>query len=683
MFQLALLAGKNVIGLAPENDEECEMMKFVTDMQPSSSSSGEVSSSSPSWSRIVPVLMSERYLLPERVVPQDLADAIQQSSTTTPTSATSLKVKYDVTPQQFIDGIVAVVANTTSSNGILVGPVSSDATNATSNNGGAGTGTTGNLHSLTSDQITSRVQQSLDATQQFVAAQSTYDAHLTALFICFQITKRSEPSKYLHGLTNLLCGTDFTTLVTSRKLEQALRWLIKDAFRNGLTYDYDSGVVPPSWLTHSPSSVFVQQPNFKISLDSQFMQSSYKGIHRSGWAYVVSGLAQLAQTDADVFLDTYADSTFSWMHDILVYEKVLPYSQPWIAVFHHGMSNSESFDVASAIAKPAFQASLHQCRCLITLSEDLKQKLEHGLAELQLSIAIPPVIALVHPTESVPRHAQFTMDAFTANQERKIIQIGSFYRNSYAIYALPLGGGVDNDDYANNLALQKCHLRAKDSARYFKPADLFEKMASIDVSTDGSGDGSSGTISRSISGCPPISMSNGSISRSISGAGTTNNVYVQGLIQAAEKMDASVTILEHVTHDDYDALLAQNIVFINLIDASAVNTLCETIVRNTPILVNPLPAVVEALGEYYPFYYSSLNEAAAKANSIELIQATTNYLEAMDKSKLQLDVFLNDFQAKVGSLIQISSTVPSMKVNRKRHYVSSSNRKISHKKTKK
>ena len=64
----------------------------------------------------------------------------------------------------------------------------------------------------------------------------------------------------------------------------------------------------------------------------------------------------------------------------------------------------------------------------------------------------------------------------------------------------------------------------------------------------------------------------------------------------------SVDFIDYITNTDYDKLITKNIVYINLVDASAVNTIIECIVRHTPIIVNKHPAVVELLGEKYPLY---------------------------------------------------------------------------------
>jgi hypothetical protein len=93
-----------------------------------------------------------------------------------------------------------------------------------------------------------------------------------------------------------------------------------------------------------------------------------------------------------------------------------------------------------------------------------------------------------------------------------------------------------------------------------------------------------------------------------------------------ERLYDTVQWLPYLSDSEYDELLASNILILNLYDSSANNTVIECIVRNTPLLVNRLEAVEEYLGSDYPFYYSSLEEAAAKAEDNELIERTHFYL---------------------------------------------------------
>jgi len=82
-----------------------------------------------------------------------------------------------------------------------------------------------------------------------------------------------------------------------------------------------------------------------------------------------------------------------------------------------------------------------------------------------------------------------------------------------------------------------------------------------------------------------------------------------------------------------------NLQFMDVVDASANNGVLECIRRNTPLLVNRHPAVVEYLGEDYPFYFESLDEANEKINNPQLIIKTHRYLKNMDKADLDFENF--------------------------------------------
>lgn len=118
----------------------------------------------------------------------------------------------------------------------------------------------------------------------------------------------------------------------------------------------------------------------------------------------------------------------------------------------------------------------------------------------------------------------------------------------------------------------------------------------------------------------------------------------------------SVTQLGRVTDDEYDLLLEESVVFLNLLDAPANTAVVECIARNTPLLINRLPGVVEYLGEDYPFYYSSMEEAEAKLQQSGLIRETSEYLSRSPmKAALTGESFLAALQ---NSAIYRSLPVP-------------------------
>jgi hypothetical protein len=204
------------------------------------------------------------------------------------------------------------------------------------------------------------------------------------------------------------------------------------------------------------------------------------------------------------------------------------------------------------------------------------------------------------------------MNNFNDNQDKKIIQIGAWMRDIEAIFKLNINMFSSKK---NNKVLQirKAALKGKNMDSYYNDINI-----NIDknINTDES-------ISRDKQ-IRPINI------------------------------NTSVEILTFHDDNDYDNLLKENIVFIKLIDASAVNTLIECVVRNTPILINKLDAVVEILGKEYPFYYDDLNNLndlndlndlnnATNKLDLKLIEKTHHYLKRLDKTNLDINTFINKF----------------------------------------
>jgi hypothetical protein len=192
-----------------------------------------------------------------------------------------------------------------------------------------------------------------------------------------------------------------------------------------------------------------------------------------------------------------------------------------------------------------------------------------------------PINALLHPTEEPAERWSF--EKFETNAERKIIQVGWWLRKLHAIFELP------ESNYT------KVMLRVT-KEKYLEK--LFKKERKIRKS--------------------------------------------QGLFR--ESMYDTARVIDYLRDDEYDHLLAENLVFIDLYDASANNTVIECIVRGTPILVNPLEPVVEYLGEAYPFYFSSYEEAIAKARDIDLVYDAHTYLRSHPiREKLKGQHFIKSF----------------------------------------
>lgn len=92
------------------------------------------------------------------------------------------------------------------------------------------------------------------------------------------------------------------------------------------------------------------------------------------------------------------------------------------------------------------------------------------------------------------------------------------------------------------------------------------------------------------------------------------------------------------TFEEYDDLLSKNIVFIDLFDAGANTVILECIIRNTPVIVNKLPPIIEYLGENYPLYFDNLNDVPSLLTNEKLLDAH-NYLCKMNKEELSIHYF--------------------------------------------
>jgi len=333
--------------------------------------------------------------------------------------------------------------------------------------------------------------------------------------------------------------------------------------------------------------------------------------HRSGWEYAGSNLIKLFHSpQAKTIVDLYLDKTFLWNSSVYESNQKIPYTVPWIGFIHHTPNPEYTPNSLNAILESKlFIQSLKTCKGLIVLSNYLKKYLDiyfKGKIEIYL---------LTHPTE-IP-NLKFTFQAFQSNQLKQIIQIGGWLRNSYAIYEL----GINS----KKLNITKALLQGNHMENYVKPESFDQNQL----------------IKYMEKNPPELNKRMCSVS---------TNKYIEGLVRYIQTSHDSVQIIHKLENDDYDDMLSKNIVFINLLNASACNTLIECVVRNTPILINRLEAVEEILGPNYPFYYDSIQEAGELATDINKIKETHIYLTKLDKTNLSIKTFITEFEKIISVL---------------------------------
>lgn len=305
--------------------------------------------------------------------------------------------------------------------------------------------------------------------------------------------------------------------------------------------------------------------------------------HRYGWNYAIEALRPLHNPDGVLF-DGYLENSFVWKNYQEDQAKV-PYQQPWVGVLHNPPNMPIWFNYSNApqslMTQRDWQESMSCCVGLFCLSEYQASWVREHTRK--------PVSTLIHPTGE-PRE-QFSFDRFLANPSKKIVQLGWWLRKLNAIYQLPIGKenlqGYEKVRLSNatSLAAEK---RIKSWAEKEKEVENISFEAVY-----------------------------------------LNNTKEQG----------------RLPDEAYDRLLTENIAFVSLYDASANNSVIECIARATPLLVNPLPAVVEYLGEDYPLYFETLAEAASKVSDLGLVRAAHQYLRFCQlRSKLSADYFRRSFE---------------------------------------
>jgi hypothetical protein len=385
----------------------------------------------------------------------------------------------------------------------------------------------------------------------------------------------------------------------------------------------------------------------KFNLDYMDQLGYLEGYHRSGWSYVMQFLYRLHDSSASTLLDTYVDRTFHWKRP-----SFLPYTQDWVGFVHHTFDTTFStYNNVTLFNNQLFLDSLPQCRGLYVFSQDQADRWNFEFNARGYDI---PVQALFHPAEFVP--SKFTLSSFTSNPDKKLVQIGAWLRDNYAIYKL--NRGQKTIDLGNNVHINKAALRGMNMDHYFKPNGFFrlfrppiwktqeENFPPMVYRSQPLTSGSDVIDVVSVNGEIPVDAvqnpDDSGVCRDVicRDSNVFLNKYVVGALSVLEDYDNSVSVLPTLSNTDYDDLLAKNIVYIKLWDAAAVNTLIECIVRDTPIVINRLPAVVEVLGEDYPLYADTMEEA--ETITFNDVQDAYTYLHTMDKSFLSGDSFLTD-----------------------------------------
>lgn len=443
------------------------------------------------------------------------------------------------------------------------------------------------------------------------------DLDAVARTLCFALTMRVS-SPYVWGMTANLASSGFHA-------PEAIEWVYKDArsLREPVLIDAATATDVTINMTY-------------------YLQDDFKEFHRAGWSSCLTALlrfdTQVNNRVPSVLMDGYVDRTFEWASAPLVAAGIIPYTTPWVGFVHHTFNTQfGGNNCVNLFKNDLFLQSLKTCKCLIVLSQYLAAKVRVALdavGETQVGVQV-----LYHPMELVDN--VFSMDRFQSNPERKIVNVGAWLRNPYSIFEMPLEA-----TWHNPLCISKAVLRGKDMGANSEPDWLMSVMDELPFDAKN-------PLADLGSICRPTGAAaapESGMCRPIFGVDAPSNQHSAGLVDMVHRQHDSVQIIEKLDDAAYDDLLAQNLVFLNLIDASACNTVMECIVRTTPLIVNKHPAVVEVLGDAYPGYYQNLPHAAEMLGDIAQITAIHDYLVALPKDGFSMNTFVSGFSKLVSGL---------------------------------
>ena len=112
-----------------------------------------------------------------------------------------------------------------------------------------------------------------------------------------------------------------------------------------------------------------------------------------------------------------------------------------------------------------------------------------------------------------------------------------------------------------------------------------------------------------------------------------------------EHLDIELPTIEHkyhLTNEEYDELLCNSVVLLDLWDTSANNTVLECIQREVPIIVKDHPAVREYLGDDYPLYFNDLDEVHGLLDQVKLASVYLSELRA--SGRFTMDTFIEEIK---------------------------------------
>ncbi|MBC8416780.1 glycosyltransferase [bacterium] len=303
--------------------------------------------------------------------------------------------------------------------------------------------------------------------------------------------------------------------------------------------------------------------------------------HRSGWQYAMDALLPLHNSNG-VRFDGFLENNFTWNYECYVRQKsdIIPYKKPWVGFFHNPANYPEWFMGHNSLDK-------------IIKRKLFKRSMKHckGIYTLSTSLADYlrselkiEVNTVYHPTE-IPK-TLFDFGKYISQKKKKIVSIGYWLRKLNSIYCLPF----------HKFSGFSKHRLIPYTAK--APKETIDRLIQKEREEEGI--------------CVPDAY-----------ADNTYNI-------------------ERLDDEEYDEMLSNSIVFLDLYDSSANNAVIECIARGTPIVINRIPSTEEYLGKDYPLFFDDLDHARCLIKNDYMIYKGHRYLMHCEmRRKLSSEYFLN------------------------------------------
>ena len=99
-----------------------------------------------------------------------------------------------------------------------------------------------------------------------------------------------------------------------------------------------------------------------------------------------------------------------------------------------------------------------------------------------------------------------------------------------------------------------------------------------------------------------------------------------------------------LSNEKYREVFTNSVIFADIVEGVANNTILECILFNTPIILRRTPSSEEYLGKEYPLFFNTIEELFYLYDEsvlLNLIQSSHNYLRNMDKTHISIETFNN------------------------------------------